>query len=143
MFIKYRKTSRLRIASLHLIHFIHRKVEPCEVQTIHHLNKTQNGISTGIETCILSVERIALTHEEHLPNYMYIARRSAGCPRAPKYLPNMQITSDIVLVLVQHVLQPPGLDPAPVSTWCSRGIIASSCSSLPSAFDHLATQLNR
>jgi hypothetical protein len=54
----------------------------------------------------------------------------------------MQITSDIVLMLVQHVLQPPGLDPAPVSTWCSRGIIALSCSSLASAFDHLATQLN-
>jgi hypothetical protein len=46
-------------------------------------------------------------------------------------------------MLVQHVLQPPGLDPAPVSTWRSRGIIAlSCCSSLPSAFDHLATQLN-
>jgi hypothetical protein len=43
-----------------LLHFISftsfMEVEPCEVQTIHHLNKTQNGISTGIETCILNVE---------------------------------------------------------------------------------------
>jgi hypothetical protein len=34
----------------------YRKVEPCEVQTIHHLNKTQNGDTTGKETCILNVE---------------------------------------------------------------------------------------